>query len=310
MTISAPSTTHAGSADRTTNDDRAGPFRHVLVGVDGTESGRDAIALGNVLRGAGGELTLAHVVLSPGAIYGDFSATPPDERCRALLEQERQATQVTAQLSGVIASTVGRGLHGLANEHGADLVVVGSCRRGRVGRVLLGDDARTTVGAASCPVAVAPHGYRRWSHVLNTIGVAYDDTDEAAAALAVARRLANEDRRRLSAITVVTPVSITAGGFGGLAPEWRNLTDTLVDAAHERLGALEGVEDRQVMVGDVGDELVDYGDEVDLLVVGSRRHGPVRRVILGSTSLHLTRAARCPLLVVPRPQPGTRAEGA
>jgi nucleotide-binding universal stress UspA family protein len=39
---------------------------------------------------------------------------------------------------------------------------------------------------------------------------------------------------------------------------------------------------------------------LDLLVVGSRSHGPVRRLLLGSTSTRLVREAACPLLVVPR----------
>jgi len=62
-----------------------------------------------------------------------------------------------------------------------------------------------------------------------------------------------------------------------------------------------------VVVGDTGAELTAFGDEVDLLVVGSRAHGPLRRVMLGSTSLHLTHAARCPLLVIPRPTRATSA---
>jgi nucleotide-binding universal stress UspA family protein len=39
---------------------------------------------------------------------------------------------------------------------------------------------------------------------------------------------------------------------------------------------------------------------LDLLVVGSRSHGPVRRLLLGSTSTRLVREAVCPLLVLPR----------
>jgi nucleotide-binding universal stress UspA family protein len=41
----------------------------------------------------------------------------------------------------------------------------------------------------------------------------------------------------------------------------------------------------------------------DLLVVGSRGYGPLGAVLLGSTSIPLARAARCPLLVTPRETP-------
>lgn len=72
--------------------------------------------------------------------------------------------------------------------------------------------------------------------------------------------------------------------------------------ATDRLASLGDVDGR-VTVGIPGEELVAFGDEVDVLVVGSRGSDPLRRLLLGSTSLHLTREARCPLLVTPRPSP-------
>jgi nucleotide-binding universal stress UspA family protein len=40
--------------------------------------------------------------------------------------------------------------------------------------------------------------------------------------------------------------------------------------------------------------------DLDLLVLGSRRFGPVRRVLPGSVSSELVRLAPCPVIVVPR----------
>jgi nucleotide-binding universal stress UspA family protein len=39
---------------------------------------------------------------------------------------------------------------------------------------------------------------------------------------------------------------------------------------------------------------------MDLLVIGSRRWGPLARLLLGSTGEALARDAGCPLLVAPR----------
>jgi nucleotide-binding universal stress UspA family protein len=50
----------------------------------------------------------------------------------------------------------------------------------------------------------------------------------------------------------------------------------------------------------VGEELAAFGEELDLLVVGSRGYGPVKRLVIGSTSDYLERHARCSLLVLPR----------
>jgi hypothetical protein len=42
-------------------------------------------------------------------------------------------------------------------------------------------------------------------------------------------------------------------------------------------------------------------------VVGSRSYGPVRRLVIGSTSDYLERHARCALLVLPRAAEGEPA---
>jgi nucleotide-binding universal stress UspA family protein len=264
------------------------PFGNVLVGVDGTPTGLDAIALGARLCSRGGRLTLGNIVLTTSPTYRNFFATPVWSTRREMLERERDAIGVVAELTGMFAPSVGSGLHQLGTDCGADLLVVGSSSRGPVGRVLVGDDARGTVSGAVCPVAVAPHGYADQADEIKTVGVAYDGGADAAAELAVARELAAAHRARLLALTVVAPV-----------PGALRRVRILEQAARDSLRQLEGVEGR-VAVGAPPDELVAFGDELDLLVVGSRGRGPLRRLILGSTSLHLTREARCPLLVIPR----------
>ena len=62
---------------------------------------------------------------------------------------------------------------------------------------------------------------------------------------------------------------------------------------------MPGVEG-EVVFGLAGEELAAFGEGVDILVVGSRSYGPVRRLVIGSTSDYLERHARCALLVLPR----------
>jgi nucleotide-binding universal stress UspA family protein len=52
--------------------------------------------------------------------------------------------------------------------------------------------------------------------------------------------------------------------------------------------------------GDPVRELVDASAGLDLLVLGSRGHGPLRRLLLGSVSAHVVRHAACPLLLLPQ----------
>jgi nucleotide-binding universal stress UspA family protein len=278
-----------------------GPFQFgtVLVGVDGSPTGRDAIALADVLRGPGGQLTLANVLVTRAPTYRTFHATRTWAEGREMLERERQAAGLSAALTGMTSSSVGKGLHQLAEECAADLLVVGSCNRGLVGRVLVGDDTRGSLNGASRAVAVAPRGYGNGPQDIRTIGVAYNDTPEAEAALAVARGLAAQHRATVRALTVVSPTSGASGGWAPFGDAWGEMIEALEHAAKDRLRSLDGV-DGQFVVGLPGDELTTFTEEVDLVVVGSRSYGPLRRLMFGSTSAHLARTARCPLLVLPR----------
>ncbi len=275
-------------------------FANVMVGVDGTPNGRDAIALGALLRDPDGRLTLAHVSSGPGGTTLFDPAAASAESLR-LLEGERKAASVIAELTSCTSPGVGRGLHRLAEEHDADLLVVGSCRRGLLGRVFVGDDTRASLNGASCAVAVAPRGYAEHPTAIKTIGVGYEDTAAGEGALASARRLAARHGAKIRALTVV---GLSSGGLAYWEPiamvDAGEAITTAEQAAKDRLASLEGVDGR-VTSGVPGEELAAFGGEIDLLIVGSRGYGPVRRLMLGSTSQRLTHSGRCPLLVLPRP---------
>jgi nucleotide-binding universal stress UspA family protein len=275
-------------------------FRNVFVGVDGSSTGRDAIALARALAEPDARLTLAHV--NPGsptphrAANLDFDAVMRADAQR-LLEAEREATGVGADLISISAPSIGRGLHALAEEHAADLLVVGSTSRGLAGRVLVGDDTRASLNGAPCAVAVAPLGYVAQTGGFSRIGVGYDFSGESQAALEVARALASRDRSKLSVLHVV-PLP-TAGYLAPMPGTWGEILEEDRQAAQKRVSTLEGVEALAVY-GSTSEELALFGSSLDLLVVGSRSYGPMRRLVFGSTSSRLAHRARCPLLVLPR----------
>jgi nucleotide-binding universal stress UspA family protein len=275
-------------------------FENVLVGVDGRPNGRDAIALARRLVAPEGKLTLAHV--RDGRLHPSHAITPSmleDERKAAeeLLERERAETEVEAELVSVVASSPGRGLHEQAQSRRADLIVVGSTSRGPFGRAMLGDDTRAALNGAPCAVAIAAAGYGEAPVPIAKIGVAYDESPESEQALNVARELASRTRALVSALEVV---AIPTYAYTGLiVPPVEESIDEMLTNANTRLRELEGV-DAHAVYGLTGEELARFGDEVDLLVAGSRGYGPVRRLVVGSTSDYLQRHARCSLLVLPR----------
>ncbi len=278
-------------------------FEKVIVGVDGRSSGRDAIALASRLVSPQGGLVLANVhagELTPVGAVTPGRAIEEREASHALLERERAEAEVAAELVSFLATSPGRGLHDLAEERGGDLLVVGSCSRGVVGRAMLGDDTRAALNGAPCAVAVAARGYAEHPLPLARVGVGYDGSPESEVALAAARSVAAQHRAKLVALEVV---SVPTYSFTGLTPPaLGDVIDALLADAKQRVGALEDVEGRAVY-GLAGEELASFGDDVDLLVVGSRNYGPLRRLVLGSTSDYLERHARCSLLVLPRQAP-------
>jgi nucleotide-binding universal stress UspA family protein len=274
-------------------------FRNVVVGVDEHEGARDAIALAKNLLAWNGELSLVHVLAhdghgyrGPGAAYEAFSL----QRVAELLEQARKEAGVDAEIRWRASGSVGRGLHELCELVGADLLVVGSSRRGLIGRVLMRDDARAALNGAPCAIAIAPPAYSEGPVAMHEIGVGYDGSAESAHALELARALAAETGAKVSAFEAVAmPVTGYVAGKQLL----KDAVEAVLSEARDTISQLGDVE-AHVALGDPAEELALYSASLDLLIVGSRGYGPVGRLIHGSTSQRLAHMARCPLLVLPR----------
>jgi len=275
-------------------------FENVLVGVDGSPFGQDAVALAGRLLADGGRLTLVHV--HQGRLHPLHAITPGllDEESAAsekLLREERERAGVRAQAVSAIGASPAGALHEQAEERDADLLVVGSSHRSPFGRVMLGDDARRALNGAPCAVAIAAKGYAEAPAPLARVGVGYNESPESRAALGAARSIAAQTGAKVLALEVI---SIPTYAYTGMIPpSVGDAIDTVLGEANDRMRALEGVDGRAAY-GLTGEELAAFGDELDLLVVGSRSYGPVKRLVLGSTSDYLERHARCSLLVLPR----------
>jgi nucleotide-binding universal stress UspA family protein len=274
-------------------------FKNVIAGVDDSDGSRDAIALAERLVEKDGELTLVYAYWAETHVWHGSSAAydaVARDQARELLEKAREEAGIEARLLWHGSSSVGRGLHALANTIGADLLVIGSSRRGLLGRVLVEDDTLASLNGARCAVAIAPAGYSQHPILMREIGVGYDGSPESEHALAVARALAAEDHAKLSAFQAVSVPTFIAHGRS--AADGTTIEE-LVEQAREQIAALGDVEPHAAY-GNPAEELALYGASLDLLVVGSRGYGPLGRLVHGSTAQHLARSARCPLLILTR----------
>jgi nucleotide-binding universal stress UspA family protein len=276
-------------------------FKHILVGVDGHDGGRDAIALADRLRESDSAMTLGHAFMAYRDIYANAYEHLQRENALLLLGQARTNAGVEASLECISSRSAGRGLHKLAEREGADLLVVGSSRRGLLGRVLMGDETRAALEGAPCAIAIAPSGHLGGSASIRDIGVGYDGPNESRHAVEFADALAGELGARLSAFSAVA-VRTTSFGPGSLPVS--DAIDPLIEQALDEIASL-GIEAR-AGYGQAAERLTEYSAGLDLLIIGSRGEGPIGRLVHGSTAHRLADTAQCPLLVLPRA--GTRSE--
>jgi len=274
-------------------------FGEIVVGVDGRQGGRDALALAARLASPDASITLVHVYGAPvmAGRAGAIGLPLALEASERLLAHARLESELSAAVKPVCDSSVGRGLHAAAEGLSADLLVVGSCHRAPLGRALAGNDSASALDGAPCATAAAPHGYAHEWRRLAKIGVGYDGSPESERAVEVARELARPIDARVKVLWVVTLEDVR--DEGPTAAKWSQAADELVERHTDQLGRIEGIEGASVY-GAPREELSWLSDRVDLLIVGSRGYGPLRRLFHGSVSRYLLSHVSCPLLVLPR----------
>jgi len=265
-------------------------FHDVLVGYDGGDTSEDALAFAGVFAGPTGTITAACAGANADAVLARLSER---ERPRPLTVAARGRTPAHA-------------LRDLVDERGYDLVVVGSTHRGKVGRVLAGTTADALLHGGPCAVAVAPLGYRDRGGGLRRIGVGFDGTDASRHALAAAHAIAADRGAELVVLRVYSAIpamvvgdeTAAAYAFAADPEEPQRAAQAGLDAAIAGLGGDVPVRG-ELMEGDPRAVLAERSADLDLLVVGSKGHGTLGRVLLGSVSHYLMHESAAPVLAVP-----------
>ena len=283
----------------------------ILIGVDATARSEDAIAFGRQLAGATtADLVVASIVrgsAEPGT-HAREDAHSTVRRMSGLLvgvDGSRVHTSVVASRSPA------QGLLELADSQSAALLIVGSTHTGHLGRVRPGGTGERLLTGAPCAVAVVPYGYRtEGDRPIRRIGVAYDGSSEAKAALEAGVAAARALDAVLEVVTVIpsdvygAPALMAGPGYIVAA------TDIEADIRRDLDATLAGLPSDVTAAGVVLEgrpwrRLAEHSSELDLLLVGSRGYGPLHSVILGGTSGPLLRDAHCPVIALPR---GARTE--
>jgi nucleotide-binding universal stress UspA family protein len=131
----------------------------IIVSYDGTESDRDALALGRLLAGAGASLELAYVSHEGETVRDAPEGIP---------------------LHVVGSASTADGLRGLAVARGAELVVFGSEYRTAKGHVDPQATARRLLEGGPVALGLAPAGFAASGGAVETIAAVSEDGDPCA----------------------------------------------------------------------------------------------------------------------------------
>lgn len=299
------------STDASTHDSPT-PADAVVAALDGSHRD-DAVIDWAAAEAAAlsAPLHLVHAVDlgTPLSAYGEL-LTSPEIVDRVEQESTRVVTEARARVEAArpglaVTTALPTGSPSgalLAAAEGARVLVVGSARKNRAERIVLGTTSLSVVAHAPCPVVLVPENASTSGDGRVVVGI--DGSEHSRLAFRHALDAAALRGRTVTTVTswnveVENGVVVTEPG----SPEWE-----AVDARYRAMAERTIAEARaahpditvevEVRHGRAADSLVEVAEGADLLLVGSRGRGGFRGMLLGSVSQRVLALATCPVAVL------------
>ncbi|HEY7036130.1 MAG TPA: universal stress protein [Thermomicrobiales bacterium] len=294
-------------------------FARIVVPLDGSALAEQALPYALAVGGDEAELLLVMVVPSIagqkerlGFDAGSLPVVRPDGEREAQEELLRAATTLLGERPNVqIQVTAGdpaTEILRIADQRGADLIVLASHGRGAIGRVAFGSVADRVAHASPIPVMIVrpqDAAAEPAPVVIHRLVVPLDGSELAAQALPVAEALA----RQLGVPTVLVRAVDLIEALGPIADALVIPPEVVADAQTEAQRSLEaaatslrekGIEaETQIWTGPAFNVLAEAARPGDLVVLCSHGRSGVMRWLLGSVAEKLVRVGPVPVVVVP-----------
>ena len=281
----------------------------ILVPTDGSELAESAID--GALALAERHDAAVHVihVIDLGELPDDATSEAAAELSRGADQHMKSVVDAGDQLGVTPTTTVvesDRAVHReiveYADDHDADLIVMGTHGRKGIDQRVLGSTTERTLRVSSVPVLTV-HDGAVLGPDFETILVPTDGSDVANAAANHAISLADGTDAAVHVVHAVdTAVTSTldesAAVLAGLEDDGRAAVDAVIERAD---GAELRSVQASVLSGTPARSILDYTDEydVDLVVMGTHGRTGLERYLLGSVTEKVVRLADVPVLSVP-----------
>ena len=278
----------------------------VLLALDGSRASNAALRFARKMASLGAWSPNAITVTPPLPTYvGEFVLPAPPLsqetiRNNVLMHLRTQLRRygLPAWPANVRFGPTGWSIIETAHDLGAQLIVVGLGKHGKVARLFGAETASKVARRSDLPV-LAVHASARG---LPRVAVVAMDFGESSLTAAREALQLLEPGGELHLVHV-------AGNFNSTSmadSAWKVSYADAVESQFKRVTEkLEPMTARQVktklLAGDVVDAVTAYAKtaRADLLAAGSHNQGVVERMLLGSTTAELLRAAPCSVLVTP-----------
>lgn len=276
-------------------------FRDILIPTDGSDYSRTALEYGiYIAQKLDARLTGLHVIdikvlqgpvlndigsaagLCPGPEFFSVIEKTLEIRADNILREFRNRCETQGlrpdvrKVTGIIDEEI------IREGQAADLILL--AQRGEhyplSHSVLLGSTAEAVVRKSGKPVLVTPVQFVE----IESMGIAYDGSPPADRALKIAAELSDKARWPLT-VLVVTENSKLAADLS------RRVESALEDYAIDSdIIVLGGKEEKEII------KFIEEGS-VELLLMGTHGHSRVKELLLGSTTSHVIRKSRIPVLL-------------
>lgn len=296
---------------------RKGP---VLVGYGPEDRGRGGLELAQTLAVSGGRaLVVACVIpdrwgsVSPArqtdSDYQDYL----DGLAHAALDHARTTLApcaVPVSYEVVTARSAPAGLTRAAQEHDAELLVVGSSADGSWGHIALGSTSDRLLHSSTIPVAIAPRGLRLTPQArVPRVTVAVDGSQASQAVLTRAATVAQQVSASLRVVSFAVrhgtmyPPEVGLHAEDRVVAAWREQASAMIRASVRDLQQTLSCEpELHVSEGRSWSAALEEPGWLDgeVLVIGSSSsESRLARVFLGSTAARIIRHSPVPVVVVP-----------